>query len=169
MIGSPQRAPGWQSFDIAAGPEVDHVGDCRDLSRFADNSIEAIYASHVLEHLSRADVLLALREWRRVLRPGSDIMISVPDLNIVAQIFISPKLRGPEKYDVLSMIYGGQIDSHDYHLAGFDLEILTAALHDSGFNKVTRVPNFGLLADSSALVFHGVAISLNVRAEKPGR
>ena len=48
------------------------VGDCRDLSRFEDDSIDEIYASHVLEHLSyRNEIVPALKEWRRVLLPGA--------------------------------------------------------------------------------------------------
>jgi predicted SAM-dependent methyltransferase len=48
-----------------------------------------IYASHLLEHLPhRSKVGNALREWRRVLRPGGEIMISVSDFEVLCRLFL---------------------------------------------------------------------------------
>lgn len=49
-IGGKEAHPDWKILDIEERPEVDFVGDAADLSQFEDNSVEAIYASHVLEH-----------------------------------------------------------------------------------------------------------------------
>ena len=49
-IGGQEKHPEWKIFDIEKRDEVDYVGDASDLSQFEDESIEAIYASHVLEH-----------------------------------------------------------------------------------------------------------------------
>jgi predicted SAM-dependent methyltransferase len=165
-IGSQIRAVGWTNFDIVPGPGVDIVGDCRDLSRFADGSVETIYASHVLEHIGIGDIEDALRGWHRVLAPGGEAMIAVPDLNILAQVFVKPALRGKEKFDVVRMIFGGQIDAHDFHMMGFDLEVLGTYLTAVGFIDIRRVSDFGLFNDTSCEKFHGIPISLNVVAKK---
>jgi predicted SAM-dependent methyltransferase len=40
----------WKIVDIEARPEVDYVSNASDLSHFQDNTVDVIYASHVLEH-----------------------------------------------------------------------------------------------------------------------
>lgn len=46
----------------------------------ATGSVDGLYASHVLEHLSLEDMRRALRESLRVLRPGGTFRLIVPDL-----------------------------------------------------------------------------------------
>ena len=59
-------------------PEEDVIiADVRDLP-FADNSVEEIYASHLLEHFDFRDPVL--EEWKRVLIPGGLITVVVPDI-----------------------------------------------------------------------------------------
>ena len=41
-----------------------------NLDIFEDNSIEEIYASHVLEYFDKYEVVNVLKEWNRVLKPG---------------------------------------------------------------------------------------------------
>ena len=45
-----------------------------------DGSATACYASHVLEHLSREDMRIALRNTAKILRPGGVFRMIVPDL-----------------------------------------------------------------------------------------
>lgn len=167
IIGSRERFPGWESFDIVGGAGVDHVGDCRDLSRFRENSIETIYASHVLEHLCLAEVIPTLNEWRRVLQPGGSVMISVPDMNVLARLFLDPRLNGEPKFMVMCIMFGGQLDQHDFHHIGFDFEILGTYLAECGYDSIVRVPAFALFDDTSSQRFFGALISLNVTARKP--
>ena len=49
-IGGTEAHPDWKIFNIEEKPEVDFVGDASDLSQFQDESIDTIYASHILEH-----------------------------------------------------------------------------------------------------------------------
>ncbi len=48
---------------------------------FPDNSFEAVYSSHTLEHVPRAAVATFLAEIRRVLLPGGVLRLALPDLN----------------------------------------------------------------------------------------
>ena len=45
-----------------------------------DNSVQALYSSHMIEHLDREEAHLFLKEAYRVLRPNGIIRIVVPDL-----------------------------------------------------------------------------------------
>ena len=167
LLGSRTRHPGWTTLDLTAGPEVDHVGDCTDLSAFADDSIETLYASHVLEHVPYPDLQRTLKEWHRVLAPDGKAMIAVPDMNILAQLFVKPEIRGRDKVLIMRMMFGGQTDETDFHCIGFDLELLGVHLHLAGFAAIRRVPAFGLFEDTSLAEFRGVRVSLNVEATKP--
>jgi SAM-dependent methyltransferase len=51
--------------------------------RFGDGTFEAVYASHLLEHLDRDVAERCLHEVYRVLRPGGIVRIAVPDLDEV--------------------------------------------------------------------------------------
>jgi predicted SAM-dependent methyltransferase len=167
-IGSRTRAEGWTSFDIGPGPEVDFVGNCKDLSQFADASVETIYASHVLEHLQYKDELpAALKEWFRVLRPNGTVMISVPDLETLCRLFLHPQLNGDQRFFVMRMMFGGETDAHDIHLVGLTFEFLGFFLSQAGFVNVVRVLDLGVFNDTSRLKFGDVPISLNVTAAKP--
>lgn len=47
-------------------------------------TVDAIYSSHMLEHLDRAEARAFLAECRRVLRPGAILRLAVPDLRNAA-------------------------------------------------------------------------------------
>jgi predicted SAM-dependent methyltransferase len=153
------------------GAHVDHLGDAGDLSRFEENIFSELYASHVLEHFDYKDELEStLREWFRVLEPGGKLLVSVPDLDILARLFLArQQLTLEERYYVMRMIFGGHIDEYDYHQVGLNQEFLTHYLAQAGFCNMQRVQEFGLFEDTSAMQFKGVSISVNMVAEKPGQ
>ena len=49
-IGGNEINPDWKILDVEERPEVDYVSNASDLSCFQDNTVDVIYASHVLEH-----------------------------------------------------------------------------------------------------------------------
>lgn len=166
-IGGREAAPGWTVLDVTPGPHVDFVGDCRDLSAFADGAVADIYASHVLEHLGYLDDLpRALAEFGRVLAPGGRLLVSVPDLDALCRLFLDPALDLSERFHVMRMMFGGQTDPYDLHRIGLNEAFLRDYLAVAGFRAVRRVPEFGLFRDSSTLRIRGVPISLNMVAEK---
>ncbi|HWA39923.1 MAG TPA: tetratricopeptide repeat protein [Burkholderiales bacterium] len=166
-VGGKEVRPGWKILNAQAGPGVDYVGDCADLGRFADGSVEEIYASHVLEHLGYQSALpRALKEFHRVLRPGGVARISVPDFERLARLFLDPASTLDDRYVCMRMVFGGQVDEFDYHRVGLSEEFLTQYLLQAGFSRVERVEQFGLFTDASRLGLRGQPISLNVVAHK---
>ncbi len=167
-IGGKQRAAGWEVLNVVPGPAVDHVSDAADLSRFADDTFEEVYASHVLEHFDYVRELVpVLREWRRVLTPNGSLRISVPDLDILCRMFADrQKLAFKEKMQIVVMMFGAHENAHDYHKVGLSLDILLHFLGQAGFRTAERVSDLGRFDDTSRLVFKGIPISLNVVATK---
>ena len=167
-IGSRIRADGWKAFDIEEGPDVDYVGDCCDLSQFAEGAIDTIYASHVLEHVSyQDDMLAALKEWFRVLVPGGTVIISVPDFDLLCRLFLHPSNGIEQRFHIMRVIFGGQKSPTDFHSVGLTLEFLSWYLETAGFQDIRRVDDLGIFKDCSALELGGIPISLNVTARKP--
>jgi predicted SAM-dependent methyltransferase len=71
--------PGWLNVDIARGSQVDIVWDLRRGLPFRDGSCSAIFSEHVIEHLTREDGEVLLRECYRALQPGGVLRVSTPD------------------------------------------------------------------------------------------
>ncbi len=164
-IGGKQAHPEWKIFDIEPRPEVDFVGDAGDLSQFENNSIECIYASHVLEHFHyylHDALLLTLAEWYRVLKPNGQLLVSVPDLKVLCWLYNEPNLTFDDRMYLMRVIFGGQLDEHDVHYAGLDFDLMTHYLQEVGFREWRQVEKFDLFQDSSLQQFHGRYISLNM-------
>ena len=86
---------------------------------------------------------------------------------VLASLFVlKEKLTIQERYLVMRMMFGGHIDRFDYHMVGLSVDFLATFLAEAGFVNVRKVPGFGLFQDTSAMMFKGVPISLNVVAEK---
>lgn len=168
-IGGTIKSDGWEVLNANPAPYVDHVCNANDLAQFPDNTFAEIYASHVVEHLDYiGEMKDTLTEWNRVLVPGGKIYISVPDLDVLAGLILEKnKLTVEERFFVMRMIFGGHIDKYDYHVVGLNEEFLAEFLKISGYVNLKKVHEFGLFDDTSSMLFNGVAISLNIIAEKP--
>lgn len=167
-VGGKVRNERWEVFNALPGPDVDHLGNANDLSRFTEDSFDCVYASHVVEHFDYKDELQrTLSEWRRVLKPGGLLQVSVPDLDVLAVLMLDRQLTMVDHFMVMRMIFGGHTDAYDYHQVGLTHEILGSFLLSTGFIDVQRVAGFGHFKDTSDMRFAGVAISLNLQARKP--
>ena len=168
-IGGTQQADGWEILNANPGKFVDHVCNAKKLPQFNDCTFSEIYASHIVEHLDYKNELTStLREWWRILKPAGKIYISVPDLDVLAELFLAKeKLTIDERFFVMRMIFGGHVDKYDYHVVGLNEDFLVGYLTGAGFINIVKVNEFGLFNDTSNLKYKGVAISLNLTAEKP--
>lgn len=80
--------PAWRNFDIIPqSPSVEIIDLWKPLP-FTDSSLDAIYASHVLEHLPRSRVPSLLNECRRVIKPGGILRLVVPDLEGIVRNYL---------------------------------------------------------------------------------
>jgi predicted SAM-dependent methyltransferase len=103
------RAEGWINVDMTkvdGGPQPDIVASALDLP-FADGTVDRVYAGHVLEHLMPSDAVLAVKEFRRITKPGGEILVVLPDLDVAEE-------RYPDLVD--SVRYGADRWGGDRHL-----------------------------------------------------
>jgi SAM-dependent methyltransferase len=78
----------WINLDgNPCAPEVQRC-DIRNRLPFEQESVDAVYHSHVLEHLDAGNAKKFLRECRRILRPGGIIRVALPDLEGIARTYL---------------------------------------------------------------------------------
>jgi len=63
-------------FPHAIGVDLDYPGYDGKVLPFADDSVDTVYSSHMLEHV--ADFRTTIADWHRVVRPGGFIVCVVP-------------------------------------------------------------------------------------------
>jgi SAM-dependent methyltransferase len=89
----PHFHPSWTNIDRASTSPSVITHDIRRGLPFPDNTFDAVYHSHVIEHLRRQDAAPFLREAVRVLKPGAVMRIVTPDLETLARLYLD-KLVG---------------------------------------------------------------------------
>lgn len=121
----------------------------------ADNSLEEIRASHVLEHFSHTEVSDVVNHWVQKLAPGGRLRIAVPDFEKVAREYLDGKAINIQGY-----VFGGHVDDRDHHGCGFDRELLTELLLNAGLERIHEWTSE--IQDAAAL-----PISLNLGGYRP--
>jgi predicted SAM-dependent methyltransferase len=80
--------PDWVNVDFTAHSPGVMAHDLRSPLPFPDDSFDAVYHSHVLEHLPRAKAPEFMAECHRVMAPGAVIRVAVPDLERLAKTYL---------------------------------------------------------------------------------
>jgi hypothetical protein len=152
-IGCGQRGPraGYIGVDRCLGSEAFPLS-------FSDNAVDAIVASHILEHFPHGQIADVLKDWVRALKPGGELRIAVPDFRLIAENYLAGAQIPTEGY-----VMGGQVDAADFHKAIFDEGHLKAALAAAGL-VLLRSWKSDLPDDCAAL-----PISLNIAGTKPAQ
>jgi predicted SAM-dependent methyltransferase len=140
----------WREVRLDIDPSVnpDIVCSITDMRPVTSSSVDAVWSSHNLEHLHRHEVPLALFEFMRVLRPGGQLLLTMPDLQRIAELVAGDSLedeayRSPSgPITPLDMIYGhtrslAHGNEHMAHKTGFTARTLALLLSEAGFAGVT--------------------------------
>ncbi len=140
---------GFTNIDRKNGKEV------FPLAGVDDNSVDEIYASHVIEHFSHRKVSEVLNHWVAKLRPGGRIRIAVPNFKLIAEEYLAKK-----PFNLQGFVMGGHDDDDDFHRCILDAESLRELMMNS---KLERIGHWkSEHADAASL-----AVSLNMQGFKP--
>lgn len=165
---------GYVHVDAMWHPHVDIVHQIDRIPAIPSDSVEVIYACHVLEHFHRQDTVRVLEEWRRILKPKGILRVAVPDFEELCKLYLEhQKLRY-----VLGPLYGRQDYIYNIHYTAFDFQTLKDAIIDAGFRPDSvsrydwRKTDHANVDDYSQSYFphmdkeNGRLLSLNVEAQK---
>lgn len=121
-----------KTLDIRGEVKPDFVSTI-DKIPCPDESFDMIHSSHVLEHVKRNDIYKTIKEWRRVLRTGGELILVVPDLEVAAIELLSCQTN-PATFDIL---WGAQNYDTNCHYSGYTKSILEAMIKKYGFEVKT--------------------------------
>ena len=134
--------PGFEEVTLDIDPRCspDMVGSMVDMDFVPDETFEAVYTSHTLEHVYPHEVRRCLWNFLRVLKAGGCLVVTVPNLEDVRPttdvLYVSES--GP--ICGLDMYYGHHalIEDSQFmaHKCGFVEETLREAIESVGFVNV---------------------------------
>ncbi|MDH4316866.1 MAG: methyltransferase domain-containing protein, partial [Desulfobulbaceae bacterium] len=99
--------PAWINVDFTAtGPGV-VAHDLMQPLEFDDDTFDAVYHSHVLEHMPKRYAPVFLGECLRVLKPGGILRVVVPDLESAAQEYLQQlqKAKNGDQVEIARLEY----------------------------------------------------------------
>lgn len=138
----------WDEVRLDIDPSVnpDIIGDILDLNDIKDNSYDAVFSSHNIEHVFMHEVKIALNEFKRVLKDDGFLLICCPDISKACDMIASGKV-GEKLYDSpagpiypLELLYGHNNSiaagkTYMAHKTGFTIDILKFFIGDTGFKS----------------------------------
>jgi SAM-dependent methyltransferase len=79
--------PGFVHVDLDDFPHIDHRNRIDSLPMFGDDTVDLIYCCHAFQYFDRVQALDVLGEWRRVLKTGGILRLSVPDFPALVSVY----------------------------------------------------------------------------------
>ena len=174
--------PGWINIDVLDYPHVHFKISGEDLPMFEDDSVDLVYASHMLEYFTYGDAKAALTEWFRVLKPGGQLNVCVPDFEALVEVYRKYKdplmLRG-SIFAIVDKVLKTDDGIQVFHKMIYDEALLTRLLGECGFTDIKRydwkefhakhLPEGAMDRSASYLPPRaGMLVSLNLEAKKAG-
>jgi len=126
---------GYLNVDLNAFHKPDLVGDVRDLPMLPTGRYEEIIAQDVLEHLPRTATASALREWNRLMQMGGSLVLRVPSLEGLADLFRKHHSFDKQR-ELMQCLFGTQAYTGDFHMTSFTRFLLEGYLTRTGFEPL---------------------------------
>jgi predicted SAM-dependent methyltransferase len=162
---------GYINIDIRYLPRVDEINNIKFLRNYQENTVDVIYACHVLEHFSRWEYENVLRRWYCLLKPSGILRIAVPNFRSICEYYQNTN----DLTKIMGVLYGGQDYDENFHYVAFDFCSLSKSLHSIGFTAVReydwkQTEHADVDDFSKAYIPHmdqtGLLMSLNIEARK---
>lgn len=118
--GSDQRpfdkAFGWVNIDSNPKWNPDIVANWNDLSIFHNGTVDLVVSHHSLEHAGCGEADDFIHEAYRVLKPGGSLLVFVPDMRKLAEMWLRGELT---EQIYMTNVYGAYMgDEADRHKWG---------------------------------------------------
>ena len=138
----PDAAPDWINADLIETPGIDICSDIRDGLPLPDDDLDYAFSSHALQQLPFLEVDPALRELRRVLKPGGVLRLGLPDLDRALEAwrtgdsayFLVPDADARS----LSTKFVVQMTWYGSSAMLFNYDVIEEMLRRAGFREVLR-------------------------------
>jgi predicted SAM-dependent methyltransferase len=159
---------GYTNIDIRYLPGVDEVNNIRFLRNYKENSVDEIYACHVLEHFGRWEYKDVLKRWFEILKPEGKLRLAIPNFSSICSYYIKTGDLKP----LIGLLYGGQDYDENYHYITFDYPTLSNDLKNIGYKIILEWNTEDYPGDdfSKSYLPHmdkkGTLMSLNILAIK---
>lgn len=152
-----QTTPGFNNdnwhelrLDIDESVNPDIVGTMTNMALVQNESVDAIFSSHNIEHLYPHEVPLCINEFLRTLNPDGFLVVTCPDLKSVCALIAEDKLTDAAYHspagDIapIDILYGhrgfiAQGNHYMAHRSGFTQKVLHGTLQHFGFNMVASM------------------------------
>lgn len=96
---------------------------------YEDNSVDEAVALQVIEHVPYNRSLEMFLEWRRVLKPGGQVIVETPDIDVVCRKILEEGLQEKWIYNLVGQYYRPH-DKERYK----DWEMNAASIHRNPWN-----------------------------------
>jgi predicted SAM-dependent methyltransferase len=110
---------------------------------FSDESIDGIFASHILEHFNETQVCRVLQESYRILKRGGGIRFITPNLQRAIEAYLQGDMAFFDDWPDLRNSIGGRFNNYllcrDQHRLMFDFGFLKELLVGAGFESCCEV------------------------------
>tara|TARA_B100000900_G_scaffold415480_1_gene445506 strand:- start:5843 stop:6505 length:663 start_codon:yes stop_codon:yes gene_type:complete len=140
--GPTKGKSGWVNVDLI-GADINH-----DLAKgipLKDNTVDAVYSSHVFEHIPYSDLIHVINEIRRILKPGGRLLVCVPNAGLYLRAYFNNEmfLNYDEMFSPAAVNTNSKIDQLNYiaylngdHTFMFDEENIINIFKMCNFNNV---------------------------------
>jgi glycosyltransferase involved in cell wall biosynthesis len=134
-----KKVPGYVNCDIFKGSIVDEVFPL-DSVPYNDGTISAISSEHALEHVPYLQAEKALKEWFRVLMPGGELNLKIPEFEDCCRGYLGASPddvtnRKWFKYTIygIQISQAGEPDEAQIHKWGYSQREINELLESIGF------------------------------------
>ena len=141
--GDAPLSPDWETLDVSPGATYQANWGEESL-HLPDNTFDEVYSSHALEHVPWHQTVFALQEVLRILKPGGQFEVWVPNFAYIVDCYRTRRCgdawrRLNEKGDPMVWVnariftYGPE---PNWHRATFDADFLAQRLVEAGFERI---------------------------------
>jgi ubiquinone/menaquinone biosynthesis C-methylase UbiE len=142
----------WDEIRLDLDPKVmpDIVGSMVNMHNLKDQSVDAIFSSHNIEHLYPHEIPIAMAEFKRVLKVDGYVVLTCPDLQSVCAAIVEDKLTDPlytspaGPIAPVDIVFGYRAaiaagNTFMAHRSGFTQKVLVGQFQAAGFSSIAAL------------------------------